>query len=668
MEERKKEFLEGPFGERYGYAKAGIASIDDFVDAEFSRLKEGGTTYLDYAGAGLYSKTQIEKCMARLLDKHCFANPHSLGGAGDGLDRSLAVSTSNEIRSARIQVAEFFNTTLATHSVVFTSGCTASLKLVGECFNWVVSPATYPSEKSTLALLHPEHNSATGVREYALAAGAEYMSLHDDAAFLGAAERVLRGSPHVPHLLVLPAQCNFSGVRYDLSVIARLKEMQERVLGEVLGSPEAAGEAQRAATAGWRVLLDASAYVPYAPLDLSAVAADYVALSFYKMFGYPTGLGALIMRNDAAAALSRKLYFGGGTLSAAIQDTPYHVLRDTISERFEDGTVSFAEIPLLKYGFEALQRVGGVSAIDKHTHSLARYLATRLLALRHASGAPLCVLAGNHPTDASSATDYSGVQGPIVTFGMKRADGTWVAPSTVATLAALCGIQIRTGCACNPCACQQFLGISDEEALANANLGKVCWAGDMDIVNGKATGAIRTSLGYSSRFEDVDTFVSFIEEHFVDNRTAGQLWPTAPVSISQPLQPLSLSRIFIYPVKGCNGFEVDSWEVTSKGSLLYDREWAVVGPDGVSLVQKAVPTLCFVNPSIDLNRKLLRLEAKGMEPLELPIADDEESCDNSIILCGAKRRIAKESEENVAAASAWFTKLLGFKCSWARSE
>jgi hypothetical protein len=40
--------------------------------------------------------------------------------------------------------------------------------------------------------------------------------------------------------------------------------------------------------AQWRVMVDAAAYVPTQPLDLRKVNPDFVSLSFYKMFGYPT--------------------------------------------------------------------------------------------------------------------------------------------------------------------------------------------------------------------------------------------------------------------------------------------------------------------------------------------------------------------------------------------
>lgn len=45
----------------------------------------------------------------------------------------------------------------------------------------------------------------------------------------------------------------------------------------------------------WKVMLDAAAFVPTQPLDLTQFPADFVSISFYKMFGYPTGLGALLV-------------------------------------------------------------------------------------------------------------------------------------------------------------------------------------------------------------------------------------------------------------------------------------------------------------------------------------------------------------------------------------
>jgi selenocysteine lyase/cysteine desulfurase len=60
-------------------------------------------------------------------------------------------------------------------------------------------------------------------------------------------------------------------------------------------------------------------------LLLLQVQADFVPISFYKMFGYPSGLGALLVRKQAAAAL-RKVYFGGGSVDWCTAEDAWHVL------------------------------------------------------------------------------------------------------------------------------------------------------------------------------------------------------------------------------------------------------------------------------------------------------------------------------------------------------
>lgn len=53
------------------------------------------------------------------------------------------------------------------------------------------------------------------------------------------------------------------------------------------------------------VLLDAAAYLPTHELDLTAHPADFVVASFYKMFGYPTGLGVLVLRTEHVPQLNK---------------------------------------------------------------------------------------------------------------------------------------------------------------------------------------------------------------------------------------------------------------------------------------------------------------------------------------------------------------------------
>ena len=53
---------------------------------------------------------------------------------------------------------------------------------------------------------------------------------------------------------------------------------------------------------------------------------DFVSLSFYKIFGYPTGVGCLLARKRALAKLHRP-WFAGGTISvASVQGDRYFLV------------------------------------------------------------------------------------------------------------------------------------------------------------------------------------------------------------------------------------------------------------------------------------------------------------------------------------------------------
>ncbi|KAI3675678.1 hypothetical protein L1987_85270 [Smallanthus sonchifolius] len=199
-----------------------------------------------------------------------------------------------------------------------------------------------------------------------------------------------------------------------------------------------------------------------------------------------------------------------------------------------------------------------------HTSSLARYTRNTLLALRHANGQEACKIYGLEYLKAV----YSGL-GPVVSFNLKRADGSWVGPREVEKLASLSGIQLRTGCFCNPGACSKHLGLSHADLLSNIEAGHVCWD-DLDILHGKPTGAVRVSFGYMSTFEDAWRFVNFIVSSFV-------LSPTSTLR-SRSIQSATeggrtttehyLTSIVVYPIKSCAGFKVDSWPLSSTGREL----------------------------------------------------------------------------------------------------
>jgi molybdenum cofactor sulfurtransferase len=192
------------------------------------------------------------------------------------------------------------------------------------------------------------HSSVVGIREYALRAGASAA-----AVALGAEEappeaagtprwhleprgeemRRGGGSPMTEadadaaplSLFALPAECNFSGARLDLRLVDALQQ---------------SGGADGVPHAPWVVLLDAAKAAATHPPDLSRFRPHFVALSFYKIFGHPTGLGALLVRADALHLLAGRPYWGGGAFDAAAADADF-VARRAGAAGLEDGTAAF---------------------------------------------------------------------------------------------------------------------------------------------------------------------------------------------------------------------------------------------------------------------------------------------------------------------------------------
>lgn len=227
------------------------------------------------------------------------------------------------------------------------------------------------------------------------------------------------------NLFAFPSECNFSGLRFDLGLVNVMKEDSYEMPGPTLSH-----------SGRWMVLIDAAKGSATSPPDLSKYKADFVVVSFYKLFGYPTGIGALIARNGAAKLL-KKTYFSGGTVAASIADVDFYKRRDGIEEYFEDGTLAFVSIASLRHGFRILNALT-MSAIYRHTMSLALYIRKALLNLRHVNGSRVCTLYGINDPEL-----LCNEMGPTVSFNLKRPDGSWFGHREVEKLASLSNIQLR---------------------------------------------------------------------------------------------------------------------------------------------------------------------------------------------------------------------------------
>ena len=440
---------------------ADTAVLDELRAVDFARLDREGHVYLDYTGAGLFASSQVTQHM-QLLESGVFGNPHSIN--------PTSAASGELVERARAHVLEFFRASPHEYVAVFTPNATGALRLVGEA---------YPFRSGDRFLLtFDNHNSVNGIREFARARGAETTYIPSLAADLrvdgNLVSRYLTDTIGERHnLFAYPAQSNFSGVRHPLEWI------------------------EQAHAHGWDVLLDAAAYVPTSRLDLRTFHPDFVAISFYKMFGWPTGVGCLLARRDALAKLERP-WFSGGTIVAAFVQREYFHSAPGVAH-FEDGTVNYLNLPAVEIGLRYLARLG-IETIHRRVAALGEWLIEQLGSLRHASGAPATVIYGPRSGQQRGAT---------IAFNFLHPDGRIVDERYVDRVAAQHNVSLRTGCFCNPGAGEVAFTIS-RETLLGGEFGEGMSLDDyVEAIGLPSGGAIRASLGLVSNLHDLQRFMTF---------------------------------------------------------------------------------------------------------------------------------------------------------------
>jgi len=442
--------------------------LDELRATDYARLDQQGHVYLDYTGGGLYAQSQLQQHMA-LLSDNVFGNPHSTNLTSMAMTRL--------VEQARDYVLKYFNASPDEYLVIFTPNATGALKLIGE---------SYPfGEGDRYLLTFDNHNSVNGIREFARARQATVTYMPVTLPDLRVDEEALASQfdtarPGGANLFAYPAQSNFSGVQHPLEWIAQ------------------------AQAKGWDVLLDAAAFTPTNRLDLSQWHPDFVAMSFYKIFGYPTGVGCLIARKAAARKLRRPWYSGGTITFASVLAFDYYLTPGSAS--FEDGTVNYLSLPAVEIGLRFIESIG-IDAIHTRVACLTGWLIDELVGMRHSNGAPLIRLYG--PSDTR-------MRGGTIEVNLLDPDGRLFNSTVVEQMANGARISLRAGCHCNPGAREVALGLSEEELIT-------CFEGKesetyeqfLHVIDGKTTGALRASLGLASAFADVYTYAQFVRT-FID--------------------------------------------------------------------------------------------------------------------------------------------------------
>uniref|UniRef100_F1KY37 Molybdenum cofactor sulfurase n=1 Tax=Ascaris suum TaxID=6253 RepID=F1KY37_ASCSU len=531
-------------------------------------MMEKGRVYLDHAGATLPSESQLTAIGLDLLQMR-LSNPHSR--------HPSSMRTRDIVDRARNRILRHFNTSSEQFHIVFTSNATHSLKIVAESFEFgacehecEVARTLAGSPGGAFVYMRDAHTSVVGMRELVRQRCSRVCAVDfNELENLSAGQHEHTESP-TRDLFVITAMSNFCGRKYPLRIIEHIHNWKP---------------------GGSFVCLDAASWASTSFLDLSLYKPDFVAISLYKIFGYPTGVGCLLVRTDRSHLLS-KHFFGGGTVNLTDHNS-FRVYRKTdFIESFEDGTIDFYGIAALERGFDDIDAFGGIKTIQHKTFTLASLTYRALSTRSHANGQPIAEIYCVEPGFVNSE-----VQGPIVTFNLLRDDGSYVGYTEVEKMCDLFSIELRSGCFCNQGACQSYLRIPPTRLIANYEKGKVC--GDtIDIIDGRPVGASRVSFGRQSSEHDVEIFEAMIDACFVSSPSLHHFLSNR--IISKPL----LTDIFIYPVKSCSSIRVERWKAGTSG-FEYDRRWMIVSRHGNILSQKRYPKLCSIQPQIEDGKLIL---------------------------------------------------------------
>ena len=126
-----------------------------------------------------------------------------------------------------------------------------------------------------------------------------------------------------------------------------------------------------------------------------------------------------------------------------------------------------------------------------------------------------------------------------------------------------------------------------------------------------------------------------------------------------------LSELVLYPVKSCAGISVREATLTKAGlsvDAVYDREWMVVGADGVFLTQREYPRMALISPRI--KTETLELRAPGMLRLEIPLGLPDPEDERTIeVKLWDDTWLAYDCDDTTAA---WFSAALGVACRLVR--
>ncbi|SBW10051.1 Cysteine desulfurase family protein [uncultured Eubacteriales bacterium] len=290
------------------------------------------SVYMDSASTSFPKAPGVGKAMADSIDQ--------VGGSAGRGAYAGAAAAAGLAMEARERLASLVNAPDA-RNVIFTAGATAALN---QLLKGLLRPGdrvlTSPLEHN--AVLRPLHQlERRGVR-------LEYLPC-DEAGRLDmeAAETLITSSARA---VALTHASNVSGALMPVAEIGRL--CREK---------------------GVFLLVDGAQTAGVLPIDMTAMAIDGLALAGHKGLLGPQGIGALVVNDALATALSPLVAGGIGSASDSL-DMP-----SFLPDRFEAGTLNLPGICGLNAALRYLEAEG--HALRAREAALTRHLVGRLAEL-----------------------------------------------------------------------------------------------------------------------------------------------------------------------------------------------------------------------------------------------------------------------------------------------
>lgn len=438
--------------------------------------------YFDNASSKLYNLDILKYIINDNSNNIYYSNPHSLN--------NISLNTTNKIIEIRNKILNYVNASSEVYDCIFTSGTTHGLKIIGEYFNW------NPNNKFIYTI--DNHTSVIGIREYALMKGSKIEvidfinnKLQVISTFSDDNYKNTNSNNEYSNLFIMPAESNFSGKIYNRELVNQVKEKYGNTI----------------------FLYDVAKYISTDKLNMSDNLIDIVPISFYKIFGFPTGLGALIVKKSITKYLT-KTYYGGGTTLINSANSNFHKKKSHFIEQYEDGSPNYVNIIYLD---KLLDQTIDTVKVKKLTF----YFLQKIRELKHKNEKKVFEI-----YDININCDYEEFckkHGSIIAFNLIRSTGKYIDYKQVEILLNSKNIYVRTGSLCNNGSCTKNLEIANNNKKIYSKIP--CITTDIanlniDIDNNKKSdnkisGVIRASFCQDNTFEDIDIFIKTIKDNYI---------------------------------------------------------------------------------------------------------------------------------------------------------